>query len=218
SISLRNLPEGTYQVFVDGNQQQQTVTSDGKTATLTLADLSQAANTIKIAKTTPKVSAAVTGSEPNEAGWRSGPASVTLALNEGAQARIQYRLNDGDWNDYTGKLELGDGEHVLEYRASANGSPVENSGGVETIRVDAVGPTVKLVGGSSADYTFGNEPSAPTCEADDFTSGLVSCVVTGGGATVGEHTYTATATDNAGNVSTADLKYKVLPWELRGFL
>jgi hypothetical protein len=48
-------------------------------------------------------------------------------------------------------------------------------------------------------------------------SGLASCVVTGGGTSVGSHAYTATATDNAGNTSTAMLNYEVLAWNLKGF-
>jgi hypothetical protein len=43
------------------------------------------------------------------------------------------------------------------------------------------------------------------------------CVVTGGGNAIGTHTYTATATDNAGNTSTGTMTYEVLAWTLKGF-
>ncbi|WP_251041885.1 PxKF domain-containing protein [Arthrobacter sp. ISL-30] len=167
----------------------------------------------------PKVSLTVSGADPNAAGWRPGPASVALALNEGVQADIEYRLGVGEWQPYSAPVQVsGDGETVLSYRAVVNGVPVENSGGAETIRIDATAPTVALVGGPTGDYTFGHDAAAPTCETADAVSGLASCTVTGGGATVGGHTYTATATDNAGNVSTAELKYTVLPWTVSGFM
>ncbi|MBT2538994.1 RICIN domain-containing protein [Arthrobacter sp. ISL-69] len=168
--------------------------------------------------TAPKVTSTVTGAVPNAAGWRSGLASVSLTLNEGAQAGIEYRLGEGEWQPYTAPVQVfGDGETILSYRAVVNGVAVENSGGAETIRIDATAPTVALVGGPTGDYTFGHDAAAPTCDAADAVSGLASCAVTGGGSAVGEHAYTATATDNAGNVSTADLTYTVLPWTVTGF-
>ncbi|MBA3777922.1 MAG: PxKF domain-containing protein [Chloroflexi bacterium] len=42
-------------------------------------------------------------------------------------------------------------------------------------------------------------------------------MVSGYVAAVGSHSLTATATDNAGNVSTATLSYTVLAWNLKGF-
>ena len=91
-----------------------------------------------------------------------------------------------------------------------------------TIKRDATDPTdVAFVGGGITDggsYYFGFVPAGPTgCTANDATSGLAGCAVTGGGIGVGSHTYTATATDNAGNDSTATLSYTVLAWTLNGF-
>ncbi|WP_164207028.1 PxKF domain-containing protein [[Micrococcus luteus] ATCC 49442] len=166
----------------------------------------------------PRVSALVVGPEANEAGWRSGPVSVSLSLNEGTRAGIEFRLGEGSWRAYLGPFDVSeDGETVLEYRAVMSGAPVENSGGSERIRLDQTPPAVSLAGAPIGDYIFGQNPPAPTCEASDAVSGLGSCVVSGGGSTVGEHVYTATATDNAGNVSTAELTYAVLPWDLKGF-
>jgi hypothetical protein len=78
---------------------------------------------------------------------------------------------------------------------------------------------IQFVGGpaSGASYTYGSVPSAPTCTAQDGGSGLASCAVTGYGFTPGNHTLTATATDNAGNSDSIQLSYTVNPWTLHGF-
>jgi hypothetical protein len=88
--------------------------------------------------------------------------------------------------------------------------------------VDKKAPTnINFVGGGITDggiYYFGFVPAGPTgCTADDGGSGLASCNVTGGGTTVGVHSFTATATDNVGNSATATMSYTVLPWTLKGF-
>ena len=88
--------------------------------------------------------------------------------------------------------------------------------------VDKKAPTnINFDGGGITDggiYYFGFVPAGPTgCTADDGGSGLASCNVTGGGTTVGVHSFTATATDNVGNSATATMSYTVLPWTLKGF-
>ncbi len=91
---------------------------------------------------------------------------------------------------------------------------------VSDIDIDLTDPSTPTFNGGPApgsSFYFGNNPPAPTCSSSDALSGLDSCVVTGGGSTVGPHTYTATATDNAGNTSTATLNYTVLAWTPKGF-
>ncbi|HVE47701.1 MAG TPA: Ig-like domain-containing protein [Acidimicrobiales bacterium] len=88
--------------------------------------------------------------------------------------------------------------------------------------IDTAKPSgVAFVGGSVADggsYYFGAVPALPaSCTADDTLSGLQSCVVSGGGTSVGLKTITATATDEAGNVETARLTYNVMAWAQDGF-
>lgn len=87
---------------------------------------------------------------------------------------------------------------------------------------DTLDPTdIAFTGGfitEGGSYYFGSVPSGPTgCTATDVGSGLASCAVTGGGTSVGSKTFTATATDNAGNDATASLNYTVLAWTLNGF-
>lgn len=89
-----------------------------------------------------------------------------------------------------------------------------------TVKVDSVAPSVELVGGPDQDasYTFGSVPAAPTCTASDATSGVDGdCQVTRYGTGVGTHTLSATATDRAGNTTTVNRTYTVLPWDLKGF-
>ncbi len=75
---------------------------------------------------------------------------------------------------------------------------------------DTTGPTgITFVNGPAADTTYylNKLPAAPTCDATDPSG--VTCTVTGYSTAVGTHVLTATATDGAGNVSTATRTYSV---------
>jgi hypothetical protein len=100
---------------------------------------------------------------------------------------------------------------------AGNSNPGINAG---PFKVDLSDPTnVAFVGGPAAggSYDFGDVPGAPTCTAQDAVSGLKNCVVSGYSNAVGNHTLTATATDNAGRTATKTLTYTVLAWRLSGF-
>lgn len=87
-------------------------------------------------------------------------------------------------------------------------------------KIDLSDPTdITFNGGPAADssHYFGSVPAAPTCTAKDAVSGMANCIVTGHSTTIGNHTMTATATDNAGRQTTAQISYTVLPWNLSGF-
>jgi hypothetical protein len=90
----------------------------------------------------------------------------------------------------------------------------------QSFKIDLTDPiNVAFLGGPAADASsyFGSVPAAPTCTADDAVSGLASCQVSGYSTSVGSHTLTATATDNAGRTATATRSYTVLAWTLNGF-
>ena len=79
-----------------------------------------------------------------------------------------------------------------------------------------------LTGGpaNGATYYIGLDtiPAAPTCLANDATSGLATCVVTGYSTAAGTHTVKGTATDNAGNsADSASITYTVANLTLNGF-
>lgn len=108
----------------------------------------------------------------------------------------------------------------------ASGSCKDNAGNVNTgiesgaYKIDRSDPYGITWTGGPADGTshyFGSVPSAPTCDASDDVSGLASCAVTGYSSAVGNHTMTATATDNAGRTAIAQRSYTVLAWTLNGF-
>jgi hypothetical protein len=90
-----------------------------------------------------------------------------------------------------------------------------------TIKRDATAPTnVQFNADVAADggrYFPTTVPTGTGCTADDATSGLASCVVTGRSTAVGTHTLTATATDNAGNTATATRTYSVRVLTVSGF-
>lgn len=90
-----------------------------------------------------------------------------------------------------------------------------------SIKRDASAPTNIAFGSDvaadGAKYFPNNVPTGTGCTADDAPSGLASCIVTGRSTDVGTHTLTATATDNAGNSSTATRTYSVRVLTLSGF-
>jgi hypothetical protein len=99
-----------------------------------------------------------------------------------------------------------------------------SAGGVAntTVRIkrDTAPPTnISFIGAppEGASVAFGATPPAVSCAADDLTSGLASCAVTGYLTTPGTHTLTATATDRAGNSATASRTYTVQAWSIKGF-
>ncbi|HWJ82878.1 MAG TPA: PxKF domain-containing protein [Nocardioides sp.] len=104
------------------------------------------------------------------------------------------------------------------YTCSATSGGGTNSVTTVAIKRDATAPTgITFSGLPTAPVYFGDTIGPFGCDATDATSGLDSCTVSGGGGSVGSHTLTATATDNAGNQATATTSYTVLAWTLKGF-
>jgi hypothetical protein len=108
---------------------------------------------------------------------------------------------------------------------SASGTAYDKAGNdasttVSGINIDKTAPDVSLVGGPAdgGSYYFGSVPAPPTCTASDALSGLDgSCSVSGYSNAVGTHTVTASATDKAGNTSSASVTYTVLGWTTQGY-
>ena len=108
---------------------------------------------------------------------------------------------------------------------SVEGKATDNAGNeasttVTGINIDSTKPVI-TVNGFKSQYTLG-EAAGLTCTATDATSGLDTngCKVTTTGGTangVGSFTYTATATDKAGNKSEVTGTYKVV-YKWSGFL
>lgn len=145
-------------------------------------------------------------------GWYTGDVSLTWAVNEPESPSSLVRTGCADQNVTADQAAT----TYTCSASSAGGTAAEQS---VTIKRDSTAPTVQLSGGPASTLYFGESWSAPTCTASDSTSGLTTagCVVTGGGTTVGAHSYTATATDNAGNTATTTLAYEVLGWTTKGY-
>ncbi|MFC5730798.1 MULTISPECIES: PxKF domain-containing protein [Nocardioides] len=195
---------------------QQTATCDYTDAGGLHADTATAVYTI-VDTGAPTISHSLSPSGgPNANGWYKQGVTVTFDCSDSGSG-IASCLADGESG--TSKV-LSEGANQ-----SVTGTATDWAGNTATdtasgINIDTTAPSVALSGGPAAggSYYYGSAPAAPTCIASDALSGLDgSCVVSGGGTAVGTHSYTATATDLAGNENSATSSYSVLPWDLRGF-
>ena len=187
----------------------------------------------------------VSGTCTDHAGHTSAPKEVTVKLDQGApvvshSVVTSATLGTNGW--YTTDVTLDftatdavSGLGIATQRVTTSGegaavaisSPAftDRAGNTtpagampRTFKVDKTAPaTPTFVGGPTGSHYFGEVPAAPTCTSTDAGSGVASCVVTGGGSTVGKHVYTATATDQAGHTSTSQLAYEILAWTAKDF-
>src|SRR5207245_1245966 len=109
---------------------------------------------------------------------------------------------------------------------SIGGTVTDKAGNTATttvsgINIDKELPTITGVNVAGGFYTLGAVPTA-TCTASDIFSGLAgNCTVTVTGGTpngVGTFSYTATATDKAGNKSTTTIGIYRVVYRFDGFL
>jgi hypothetical protein len=198
-----------------------TITGEGANLSASVSVSDMAGNTnsasvsgIKIDHTAPTVTGAAT-TGPNGFGWYNGNVTIHWTGTDGLSG-IDTSTQPAD-STITGEgSNLGAGPVSISDLAGNAGS-----GSVSGIKIDRTAPTVSLVGGpaNGANYYFGSVPAAPTCSASDALSGLDGSCSTPSGHSiaVGAHTITTTATDKAGNVSSASVTYTVLAWTIRGF-
>ncbi len=167
--------------------------------------------TVKLDKTAPVISAAVTKGTKTASGWYAGPVTVTFTCSDGlsgvATCPDPVVLSANGSNATSG---------VATDKAGNTAATV-----LSGITIDQEKPTLTTAGVNVAGgtYLLGTAP-APTCTATDSFSGVASCVVTvtGGNANgVGTFAFTATATDRAGNVNSVTGSYRVI-YRFDGFL
>lgn len=166
---------------------------------------------ISIDKTAPSVEDAGPSEAPNgNNGWYTRPvANRFLAADSGSGLSAwQMPL----WAVSTGTQE-GSSVRVLSGAVSdlAGNHATASSA---AFKVDLTDPTrVTMAGGplDGSTYTTLSLPDRPSCTAVDGVSGMAGCLVTGYGTTVGTHTLTATATDNAGRTTRVVRTYTVKP-------
>ena len=181
------------------------------TARDTAGNLGTDSVTVKLDKTAPTITGAVTSGTLTASGWYNGPVTVTFtcadALSGIATCPDPMVLTANGAN-------------------TAAGTATDTAGNtaqtlVDGIKIDQEKPTlttasVNVQGGI---FTLGAVPAA-TCMASDSFSGLASCTVTvtGGNSNgVGTFAYSATATDKAGNTSTVTGTFRVI-YRFDGFL
>lgn len=171
--------------------------ADTATATYTIVDT-----------TDPTINHTLAPSAPDgNNGWYRQDVTVHFICDDAGGSGIQ---------SCTANTTLGEGANQ-----SVTGTATDWAGNTATdavtgINVDETAP-IGITFSGVHDYYWGDVQTTPTCDAIDDVSALASCVVTGGGVDNGTHTWTATATDNAGNTSTATQDYDVKAWTIDGF-
>jgi hypothetical protein len=116
------------------------------------------------------------------------------------------------------------------YSVSATATDTKGNSGVGPdstqmpviFKIDQTPPTVNILGISDEQqFDFGDSLPSVTCDADDPMpgSGIESCTITPATlpTSVGTHTITATAKDNAGNEASTSIKYTIVAWTINGF-
>ncbi|HVL60855.1 MAG TPA: PxKF domain-containing protein, partial [Microbacterium sp.] len=166
--------------------------------------------TVKLDKTAPTISGAVISGTQGTNGWYVGPVTVHFTCAD----------------DRSGVATCPDDVILTSNGAnSASGTVTDKAGNtavtaVSGINIDTDGPAITGVNVAGGVYVLGAVP-AVSCAASDGFSGLAgSCTVTTSGGTangVGTFTYTARATDAAGNTSTTTGSYRVI-YRFDGFL
>ena len=153
------------------------------------------------AGTGPTISGAPSSSKPKTAtGWYGAPVTVTFActpgsspISGGCPAPVILSTSGADQS---------------VSRTIHNGDFAAASATVSNIDIDLVAPTAKIKGVKKG-KTYASKKKAK-CKASDALSGLASCKVKQKKKGT-KYIVTATATDNAGNVTTVKLTYKVKP-------
>jgi hypothetical protein len=167
--------------------------------------------TVKLDRTAPAITAAVVSGQRGDGGWYVGAVTVHFTCSdEGSRIAVCPEdvtlTENGAGQTVTGR--------AIDY--AGNGSSATLSG----IDIDRGKPSIAISGiADGKTYTLGAVPAA-SCSARDDVSGPGSCAITvaGGKANgVGEFTYTATATDKAGNTAKLTGSYRVV-YRFDGFL
>ena len=166
--------------------------------------------TVKLDKTGPTASLAVTAGTPGSNGWYTSDVTVSTSGTDSISGPVTCTAPDSLTTDNAGTTF--EGGCINDAGITTLATPL-------TVKLDETAPGVTWTGGPAAggSYYFGSVPAAGTCDATDEMSGPDDCAVTGYGTTVGPHTLIATAQDNAGNSGSENRTYSVNAWTLKGF-
>jgi hypothetical protein len=165
-------------------------------ATDTAGNVGTDSVTVRLDKTAPSNTGAIVPGATMVNGWYTGSVKVHFTCSD-ALSGIAVCPDD--------VTVTANGANQSVTRSATDLAGNSASATVSDISIDNENPTVTAVNVANGSYALGAVPAA-TCTATDSFSGVASCkvTVTGGNASgVGTFTYTATATDKAGNTSTA---------------
>jgi hypothetical protein len=151
-------------------------------------------------------------------GWYASP-TLTLSADDGSGSgvdHISYAVDGGPWNTYSGPVSgFTTGNHFVQYYATDNAGNIEATKLI-AFKADSDKPTANIPRpADGAVYKLG-KPVTASYKCADKQSGLDTCVgtVPNGSpvdtSTVGMHSFTVTATDKAGNVTTETVHYQVV--------
>jgi hypothetical protein len=200
----------------------QSFTTDGSTtvsctATNSAGTAGPVSVTVKVDKTNPTSTGTLTPAIRN--GWYASP-TLTLAGDDGSGSgidRITYSLDGGPNQTYTGPISgFSTGNHFVRFSATDVAGRVEPSTHLLAFKVDAVKPQVTITAPADGAQIRLDKATTAKFKCVDRESGLDTCVGTvANGApldtsTVGDHTFTVTATDVAGNVTVSTVHYQVV--------
>ena len=176
--------------------------------------------------TAPTTTVALAGSAGTN-GWFTSSVNVLLRAFDGEDgsgvAFVEYSLNGGSWQRYTGTLLVStQGTTVLRARATDTAGNVENPGASSTFMIDWIAPAITVSSPAAAAY-LRTAPLQVSFGATDSLSGLAAAVATldgvaaANGQTIplltlplGAHTFSVSASDRAGNTSTANVVFTVV--------
>jgi hypothetical protein len=173
-----------------------------------------------IDKTAPAVSYVEATTAPNGAGWYKNDVVAKFHAVDNLSGFDAIGTLGTDATSTTSGEGLAVTVGSPAFTDWAGNTTAANNKTSAAYKIDLTDPYgITWSGGPAAGgtYYFGFVPSAPTCTASDALSGLASCVVSGWDDSVGGHTMTATATDNADRTATATRSYSVNAWTLGGF-
>jgi hypothetical protein len=173
--------------------------------------------TVKVDLNAPVTTPSISPAEQH--GWYASP-TVTLSADDGAGSgvdHISYSVDGGAFQTYSGPLSgFSTGNHFVQFRATDVAGRIESTKLV-AFKADSDLPTANIARPKDgSDFKLGQVVKASyKCTDKGKQSGLASCVgdVPKGSpidtSSVGDHTFTVTATDNAGNVQAVTTHYHV---------
>jgi len=172
--------------------------------------------TVKVDQNDPVTTGTLTPGIRN--GWYASP-TLTLPATAGAGsgvAHTDYSLDGGPWTTYSSALSgFSTGNHFAQYRSTDNAGRVEATKLI-AFKVDAGKPSVNITAPADGATIPLDKATPAKFKCTDNESGMDTCVGTvANGAnidthSVGDHTFTVTGTDKAGNVTVVTHHYQVV--------